>query len=362
MHAFIDSRKQTAGWQEPLSQNYGRSTTMSLKQWFAAEETHWSRLETLLLKTRRNPASSLSPDEIREIALLYQRAVNALSRARSSSEFSHLEPYLNNLVQRCHGQVYGRPPAKLQNILAFFRRDFPVTFRKYFHFVLLAFAMFALGAVIAMLTVHLNPETERYFLPGTVIDQLDHGVLWTDHASAAPSESSFLMTNNIRVAVNAFALGIVFGVGTLVLLLHNGMFAFGGPMQITWEHHMGHRLLTFIMAHGVIELTTIFIAGAAGMIIGFALLFPGELPRWQAVRRKTQDALILIMGCIPMLILAGLIEGLISLNRSVGIFPRAVVTGLSAAFLITYLGFSGREKSASPQADTAQAATTSTTL
>jgi uncharacterized membrane protein SpoIIM required for sporulation len=106
---------------------------------------------------------------------------------------------------------------------------------------------------------------------------------------------------------------------------------------------MGQRLINFMIAHGVIELTTIFIAGGAGMLIGFAILFPGDLPRWRAVRAKSKEALVLIMGCFPLLVLAGLIEGMVSLNQHVGTTTRIVVSMVSAVILVGYLGFSGRK-------------------
>lgn len=317
---------------------------MSLKRWFIEQEPHWQRLEELLAQAQPG-MKMLSPDETRELALLYRSAINDLSRVQSAPEFQHLEPYLNNLVQRGHARVFERPPTRARDIGRFFAVDFPRCFRRHIGLIGLAFALFALGSIIALITIKLNPETERFFLPPPVISELDRGVLWTDRAKAALSESSFLMTNNIRVAINAFAFGVVFGIGTLLLMFHNGMFAFGGPMGVTWQHGMGHRLLQFVMAHGVIELTTIFIAGGAGMLIGFSLLFPGDLPRWQAVRQKANESFILIMGCVPLLVIAGLIEGLVSLNQQVGWPLRVAVAIASALFLIAYLGFSGREPS-----------------
>jgi uncharacterized membrane protein SpoIIM required for sporulation len=220
--------------------------------------------------------------------------------------------------------------------------EFPRCFRKNFALIALAFVMFTVGSIIAMITVKANPETETYFLPQGIIAQLDRGILWTDNMRANPSESSFLMTNNIRVAFNAFAFGVLFGVGTLLLLFHNGLFAFGGPLQVCIQHGMGDRLIKFMMAHGVIELTTIFIAGGAGMMIGFALLFPGDLLRWQAVRTKSREAIILIAGCVPLLIIAGIIEGMVSLNQAVDTPTRVTVALISALFLVAYLGFSGK--------------------
>jgi uncharacterized membrane protein SpoIIM required for sporulation len=287
---------------------------------------------------------TLKPAEVREMALLYRSAVNDLSRAQSTSEFKHMEPYLNNLVQRCHGRIYEHPPAQWSDVRQFFAVDFPCVFRKNIRFMALSFIMFILGATLAVATVKWAPETETYFMPRAVIAELDRGVLWTDTTQANPSESSFLMTNNIRVAVNAFAFGVVLGVGTLLLMFHNGMFALGGPLAVCLQHGMAGRLLTFIMAHGVIELSTIFIAGGAGMMIGFAMLFPGPQSRWQAMKDKGRESLVLIMGCFPLLVIAGLIEGMVSLNRHVGATPRIAVAVLSAFFLIAYLGFSGREE------------------
>lgn len=315
---------------------------MSHKRWLKEQEPRWQRLEVLLEKSQQ-ATIFLPPEEIREMGLLYRGVINDLARAQSQPEAHHLEPYLNNLAQRCHGRVYERPPASWKEIANFFLRDFPRCFRKNFALIALAFALFVIGSTVAMLTVHFNPQTETYFLPPSVIQQLDKGTLWTDTMQANPSESSFLMTNNIRVAFNAFTFGILFGVGTLILMFHNGLFAFGGPLQVCFRHGMGWKLLNFMLAHGVIELTTIFIAGGAGMMIGFALLFPGELARWEAVRAKSKEAILLIAGCVPLLVIAGIIEGMISLNQQVSSTARLIVAITSAIGLIAYLGLSGRE-------------------
>lgn len=317
---------------------------MSHKRWLKNQEPDWQRLEVLLEKSRHATAF-LSPMEIRELGQLYRGVINDLSRAQSQPEAQHLEPYLNNLVQRCHGRVYERPPTRWKDVAQFFLQDFPRCFRKNTALIGLAFFLFVAGSAVAMLTVHFNPQTETYFLPQTVIDQLDQGVLWTDTMQANPSESSFLMTNNIRVAFNAFTFGVLFGVGTLLLLFHNGLFAFGGPLQVCFQHGMGWKLLNFMLAHGVIELTTIFIAGGAGMMIGFALLFPGELPRWQAVREKSREAILLIAGCVPLLVIAGIIEGMVSLNKAVPPVARLAVAVASGVWLVAYLGFSGKTPS-----------------
>ena len=309
------------------------------RQWISEQEPRWRRLEALLAASTHADATSL-----RETTTLYREVVNDLSRAQSQPELQHLEPYLSALAQRGHNRLYEHPAATWQDIVRFFTHGFPQCFRRNFRFILLAFGTFMLGTVLAMLTLRLDPQTDSYFLPPSVIADLKQGVLWMDHTVAHPAESSFLMTNNIRVAINAYATGVLFGVGTLAILFHNGMFAFGGPLGLSMRYGLGGKLLNFILPHGVIELSTIFIAGGAGMMIGFALLFPGERARWDAVRHKGQESLVLIMGCIPLLVIAGLIEGMISLNQAVGTPLRMGVAAMSAVFLGLYLGFSGRPK------------------
>jgi len=316
---------------------------MRYQKWMLEREAEWHRLEELLGESEQS-VYQLGADEAREMGLLYRSLMNDLSRARTSPEYQHLVPYLNNMALRCHSRVYESPPARWQNVLHFFGVSFPQCFRKNFIFIFLAFAMFALGAILAAVTVKLDPSTANHFLSPGAIEFVKRGELWVDHMEAAPSESSFLMTHNIQVAMRAYAGGMLFGVGALFYMFSNGMFAFGGPLQVCFQYGMGDELLNFVMAHGVIELSTIFIAGGGGMLVGFAMLFPGDLPRWEAVRQKAWESLVLIMGCFPLLVIAGIIEGMVSLNKDVGTPIRTLVAVTSAVFLLVYLGFSGLER------------------
>ncbi|MBY0450858.1 MAG: stage II sporulation protein M [Cyanobacteria bacterium] len=313
---------------------------MSIKsRWAVEREADWKRLDSLL-----SAKASLSARELREAGILYRLLLSDIARVRSYPDFQHLAPYLNNLLQRAHHRIYAKPPTRWRDIAHFFVYQFPQCFRRHAWVISLAFGTFVLGTVIAMTTVSLDPATANYFLPQPIIDQVKEGHLWMEQMDAAPSQSSLLMTNNIRVAFNAFVGGVFLGIGTLLVMFYNGMFAFGGPMQICFLYGKGWDLLLFMIAHGVIELTTIFIAGGAGMIIGISMLFPGDRPRWQAVQEKGKDALVLVAGCVALLVLAGLIEGMISLNHQAPTWLRLLVAGFSALFLISYLGFVGKDK------------------
>ncbi len=314
---------------------------MSLKHWVLKQEKEWTRLEELLEQSQAS-VQQLSPAEIRELGLMYRSTINDLSRVRSSKEHQHLTPYLNNLVQRVHAKVYEKPPTRLNDIFAFFFIKFPQCVRKNGWIIFLAFFTFALGSVLSMLTVHLDPSTSAFFLPPSVIDQVAEGKLWMDNINAGTSKSSMLMTNNIQVAFKAYVGGLFFGIGSLFVLFFNGLFAFGGPLQICIQYGMGDELMLFMLPHGIIELTTIFISGGAGMIIGLALLFPGDKPRWQHVRDKAGESFVLIAGCIFLLIIAGIIEGMVSLNNDVPAIVRIFIASSSAVLLFSYLFLSGR--------------------
>lgn len=323
---------------------------MAVSRWIKQRKADWQRLALLLKKHHQLIQTSSGGVEISknilDVATIYKNTLTDLSRSRSSDTHKYLENDLNQLTLNAHTVVYQNPPAKFKDLRYFFLVQFPQTFRKNWLFFVWSTLMFVIGSVVAMIVVHQDPSTASYFFPESILDNLSEGKLWMEKTEAAPSESAFLMQNNIRVAFNAFAGGILLGVGSLLIMFYNGMYAFGGPLQVCIEYGVGDKLLTFVAAHGVIELTTIFISGAAGLMVGWQVLFPGNLERWTAVRKKGKEALVLIAGCVPLLVIAGLIEGLISLNQAVPLVERLLVSGFTLLGLINYLWFMGREEPA----------------
>lgn len=322
---------------------------MKIKRWLLERELDWERIE-FLLQSGRLQVENLTTTELHELTTLYRGLINDLARAQSIEAYRHLVPYLNNLAQRTHARLYASPGIRFKDIWHYFMVDYPQCFRRNKYYILASFLAFLAGAVISMTMVWHDPAKGTYFMPQSVIDQVKQGHLWIDNMSAAPSEASFLMTNNIRVSFMAYGAGILFGVGTLYILFSNGMQGFGGPLQICINNDVGHRLILFMIPHGIIELTTVFVAGAAGMMIGLSLLFPGHMGRWEAMRSKGKDSLILISGCVPMLIIAGLIEGLVSLNGALPDWIRIAVSLTTAIGMVLYLGFAGRGKASTETA------------
>jgi uncharacterized membrane protein SpoIIM required for sporulation len=143
------------------------------------------------------------------------------------------------------------------------------------------------------------------------------------------------MTNNISVSFLAFALGITFGLGTLYLMVFNGLMV-GTLAGLCYTHGLGIPFWSFVLPHGVIELTAIFIAGGAGFLLGGALLFPGDLPRKDALPKRARQAGRLILGCVPLLVIAGIVEAFFSpIQVHAGL--KFGMAGLLLALLLCYL-------------------------
>jgi uncharacterized membrane protein SpoIIM required for sporulation len=166
---------------------------------------------------------------------------------------------------------------------------------------------------------------------------------WEDLNDANQVGASAILTNNIQVTIYTFAFGALFGVGTLFYLAYNGA-NIASVLALTYKAGFGNDLVTFMVGHGVIELSCVFIAGGAGLLIGSALVMPGDLSRADALKSRGKEAVRLMMGVAVLLVLAGIIEGFISPApiRPAIKFSIAAITGLA---LYSYLLIAGREAS-----------------
>jgi uncharacterized membrane protein SpoIIM required for sporulation len=317
---------------------------MNLQRWILQRKPDWERLENLLEVINAQGLRALKSQQILTLGSLYRSVSADLSRSRANNAGEQIIDYLNSLTSRAHNIVYVLPPMKFQDVLNFFIFEFPQTFRNYFPQFLVAFFVFWIGAAIAMTTVHIDPgNTSHLFVAESTINKLQEGEVWTENVEASPFVSSMVMTNNIKIALSAFAYGLIFGIGTLYIMFING-FHIGGGIQVVIENGLGYKILTFIAAHGVIELTTVYIAGAAGLIMGWALINPGEYKRWDAVKLKGRSAGKLALGCVFLLIIAGTIEGLISPNDAIPPFIKFSIALLTGLGLIIYFAFAGRRR------------------
>jgi uncharacterized membrane protein SpoIIM required for sporulation len=303
----------------------------------------WQRLEDLLVLLDRASLRRLNKEEVKELGHIYRRTASDLAIARAESRDPRLINYLNSLVIRAHGRIYRADSNGRQKIRQFFTREFPRTFRETWRYTTLSFATFFIFALVGFLGTRYDPEFSEIVgvdpaFRELMIETKTHW--WEKINTANQEEASRILTNNIQVTIYSFALGALFGVGTLYILAYNGALIFS-VVSLTYRAGFGHDLATFMVGHGVIELSCVFIAGGAGLLIGGALLMPGELSRADALKVRGMQAVRLMIGVAILLVLAGSIEGFISPApiRPIVKFGIGGLTGLS---LYSYLLLAGK--------------------
>lgn len=301
-------------------------------RWIEKRRPHWNRLEQLVGLSGRNSVASLSPTDLQELALLYRQIAADLASVREDRTSTNLAHYLNQLLGRSHNLIYMGKKAERRNIFSFYRNTYPAIFRKTFPETTTAFLLFLFAAVAGALLTLSDPSFARHLLGPRMMESIDQHRMWTDSiVTIKPVASSSIMTNNISVSISTFALGMTAGIGTAWMLLLNGVLI-GVIGVCCWQANMSLSLWSFVAPHGVLELPAIFIAGGAGFRIARGLLFPGALPRGESLVRASKEATMLFLGTLPLLFIAGLIEGFVS--------PSAIPASLKlllAAALFTLL-------------------------
>src|SRR6266478_4307506 len=317
---------------------------MPIDRFIKERKTVWQRLEELLARLDQMTLHRLHREEVRELGRIYRRTASDLAIARAESRDPRLVNYLNSLVIRAHGRIYRADAQGGRRIRDFVAHDFPATFRRTWRYTATAFGVFLLFSMIAFFGTRLDPDFSEFagispFFREVVINNRTRW--WESLNDANQIGSSQIFTNNIKVTFYAFALGAIFGLGTLYVLAFNGAM-FGAILALTYRAGFGNDLLSFVVGHVVIELSCIFIAGGAGMLIGTALLMPGNLSRGDALKSRGMEAVRLIVGCVPLLVVPGIIEGFISPAP----VPAAIKIGigtLTGIVLYSYLFLAGRE-------------------
>ncbi len=319
---------------------------MSSDRFITERKGAWQRLEDLLKLLDHATLRRLHREEVRELGRIYQRTASDLAIARAESRDPRLVSYLNSLVIRAHGRIYRADAQEgRQRLKNFFRRDFPQTFRRTWKFTAAAFAVFMLFGVIGFAGSWRDAEFSELAGVSPFFRELviNTGTRWWKRLNDANQVgASEIGTNNIAVTFYAFALGATFGLGTLYVLANNGA-SIGAVLALTYRAGFGNELLAFMSGHGVIELTCIFIAGGAGLLIGSALLLPGDLTRADALKQRGAESVRLIIGCIPLLAIAGIIEGIIS-PAEISPLIKFGIAALTGFALYSYLLVAGREE------------------
>ncbi|MEZ5305929.1 MAG: stage II sporulation protein M [Pyrinomonadaceae bacterium] len=305
---------------------------------------NWERLEELLAKTDGvSGMKSLPRAEVREFGELYRRAATDLAIARAETRDQKLISYLNSLVIRTHGKIYRAEAKGFRLIWEFFARDFPVAVRKAWKFIALAAAVELFFMFSGMFLI----QNDIGFADALGLDEIrimaeNNEQWWLGLNDSNEQGATMLFTHNIRVSFLSFALGALFCVGSFVILALNGLH-FGAVLAICYKTNpaFGNALLTFVVGHGLIETFSIYLSAGAGIMIGYALINPGDLSRGDAVRKAGMEAAKIVMGCASVLVVAGIIEGFLS-PSSLPPWIKFTTGFVTFTALIVYLALAGR--------------------
>ena len=319
---------------------------MLAEEFITRKKPDWERLSHLLNASQTTGLGALSAEEITELGRLYRNATSDLAVARRDFPSHRVSEYLNGLVARAHAAVYQSRAARGRTMIRFFTHTLPAAFRATWPYTLAAFLMFLLPAIVGFVISYRDPAAGAALIPGLEerIDDIRNQREWWNqiNSNGRASSSTTIMTNNIQVAILAFAGGMLLGTLTLYAMVQNGLMlgVLAGAAQ---SLGFAGNLWGFVAAHGVIELSVIFIAGGAGLQLGWSIIRPGLLTRRAALTLAAQRAMTLLIGCIPLLVIAGTIEGFISPSSLPHAVKYSVALGTGIA-LYSYLLLAGRER------------------
>jgi uncharacterized membrane protein SpoIIM required for sporulation len=284
----------------------------------AEREEQWHRLDELVTRCEKKGARALDDEDLMTLPILYRGALSSLSVARETSLDLELVNYLESLCARAYFFLYGVRTSPRGRIRQFFLRDWPDAIVSLWKETAMSLLIVAVGAVSAFLLVQAEPEWYGAFVPGELAGGRDftastdmlRETLYDGGEKGPPLSvfATYLFTHNARVAIFCFALGFAFGVPTVLLLLYTGAML-GAFLALFGSHGLGFELGGWLIVHGSTEIFAIVLAGAAGLRIGWSVVFPGALTRLDAAARAGRDSATAMVGVVLMLLVAGLLEG-----------------------------------------------------
>jgi uncharacterized membrane protein SpoIIM required for sporulation len=306
----------------------------------------WARLEAQIeLLEAGNPVADAG-----RVASGYRAACEQLALARERGYPLHVAERLDALTARAHRLIYRPPPAGRAALARLVRETFPRQLRARWRFLLAATLVFALPLLAVGLATWHDPSFALTLMDARQLADFD--TMYGDFADSIgrtrDADTDWVMfgyyvRNNISVAFQCFATGLLLGLGSLFFLAYNGALI-GAVAGYLTAQGLGHNFWPFVATHSSFELTAIVIAGAAGLMLGQALLAPGRLSRGHALRRAAAEAAVLIGGAVVLLLVAAAVEAFWSSAKWLPLPLKLGVAALCWAGVLLYLARSGRAR------------------
>jgi uncharacterized membrane protein SpoIIM required for sporulation len=331
---------------------------LDLQAFIAGEQKHWSELEAVLDRLDQDPRRRMELSEIRRFHYLYERASSAIERIGTFASEPELRRRLEGLVARAYAEIHSKVEAPRKfSPWRWLAVVFPQTFRRRWRAFAMSAAATLAGFVFGAGALVVDPEAKQAIMPFSHLkgdpvrrvareEKASSDRLAGDRGKFA----AFLMTHNIQVSILVFSLGMTWGLGTLVVLFHNGVIL--GAVALDYARSgQTSFLLGWLLPHGTVEISAILIAGQAGLVLAGALIGRGDRqPLGVRLRGVSGDAMTLVAGMALLLVWAGIVESFLSqYHEPVIPYAAKIVFGVAElAALGAFLAFAGR-RSPSPE-------------
>ena len=283
---------------------------------------------------------TISDTDATELADTYIDVTSDLAFAQTHYPESKITRYLNNLASALHNEIFRSHRYRWSRLLTYWTQDVPLTMWEARRELLLSFIVFAASVFIGFLSQLLDPEFCRIILGDGYVDMTLQNIAAGEPMAVYSGDTEDAMfgsitMNNVRVSFVAFVLGIFTSLGTGFLLFQNGVMlgsfqTFFAQHELLWESALA------IWLHGTLEISAIIVAGAAGMAMGNGWLFPGTYPRSASFRRGARRGLRIVVGTVPVFIVAGFIESFFTRHTEWPDLLRLSIILCSLAFVIYY--------------------------
>jgi len=292
----------------------------------------WQELEDTLDSERRDPE---------KLNRLFIQITDDLSYSRTFYTNRSVRVYLNSLAQRIYFSIYrGRQRSGLKSVAWFWAEELPRLIYESRRDFLYAFLVFALAFGIGVLSSAMDPEFSALILGESYVDMTEANIASGDPMAVYKQRGQFGMSlgitaNNLFVSFLTFVSGLLAGAGTLIIMIRNGVMV-GAFQYFFIERDLFWESFLTIWIHGTLEISAIIIAGAAGLTMGRGLAFPGTYTRMRAFRQSARRGLKILVGIVPVIILAGFIEGYLTRHTDTADWVRLLFILACIAFVLTY--------------------------
>lgn len=299
---------------------------------FNNNKNKWEEINVILIKKK-----SVSPDILSE---LFIELTDDLAYAQSNFPNSKTTLYLNQLTGKAHARIFKNKKEPLQRLKHFWVKELPLILFKHRKSLRTSFIIFLISCIIGAFSSYKDESFVRLILGDQYVNKTIENIEQGNPLGIYESRGAFEMfvtitINNIKVSFLVFAAGVIFSIASALLLFYNGV------MLGSFQYFFYAKKLLFISfatiwVHGTLEITSIVVAGGAGIALGNSFIFPGTYSRLVSFQRTAKESVKIIIGLIPIFILAGFLESFVTRYSSISTFPALVIIALSTVFVFFY--------------------------